>query len=128
MTLSEEQQTARAREEGQTDEEAAAQAWDEGVKEFPEAPKFADLSEEQQADWISFGEENWTPEDVQTELIKLAKEPKLFSKSAQTFFFDEIETEPGFDRIRNYLDITGIPNALDFACPAVCSDRGRRLT
>jgi len=109
-----EQQVTRAREEGQTDEEAAAEAWDEGVKEFPEAPKFADLSEEQQADWISFGEENWTPEDVQTELIKLAKEPKLFSKSAQTFFFDEIETEPGFDRIRNYLDITGIPNALDF--------------
>jgi hypothetical protein len=107
-------EVARARQEGETDEEAAAKAWDEGIKDFPEAPKFADLSEEQQADWISFGEENWTPADVQTELVKLAKEPKLYSKSAQTFFFDEIEEQPGFDRIRNYLDITGIPNALDF--------------
>lgn len=66
----EERQAAR---EGQTDEEAASQAWDEGVKDFPDAPKFADLSEEQQQDWISFGPENWTKDDVQTELVKLAK-------------------------------------------------------
>lgn len=58
---------------GKTEEELAAAAWDKGIKEFPEAPKFADLTEEQQSDWISFGEENWTPEDVQTELVKLAK-------------------------------------------------------
>ena len=65
---------ARAREEGETDEEAGAKAWNEGVKDFPDAPKFEELSAEQQEDWISFGEENWTPADVQTELIKLAKE------------------------------------------------------
>lgn len=59
---------------GQTDEEAAAQAWNEGAKDFPDAPKFAELTEEQQQDFISFGPENWTAEDVQTELIKLAKE------------------------------------------------------
>lgn len=104
----------RAREAGQTDEEAAAQAWNEGIKDFPQAPKFDELTASQQEDWISFGEENWTPEDVQTELVKLAKESKLFSKAEPTFFFDEIEDKPGFDRIRNYLDITGIPNALDF--------------
>jgi hypothetical protein len=57
-----------------TVEEQASKAWDDAAKEFPDAPKFADLTEEQQADWTSFGEENWTPEDVQTELIKLAKE------------------------------------------------------
>jgi hypothetical protein len=54
-------------------EEQAEQAWNRGIKDFPDAPKFSELSEEQQADWISFGEENWTPEDVQTELVKLAK-------------------------------------------------------
>lgn len=62
------------RQEGQTDEEAGAQAWNEGIKDFPDAPKFEELTTEQQEDWVSFGEENWTPADVQTELIKLAKE------------------------------------------------------
>lgn len=104
----------KAAREGQTDEEAAAEAWNEGIKDFPEAPKFADLTEEQQDDWISFGPDNWTKDDVQTELVKLAKATKLLSKSKQSFFFDEIEDQPGFDRIRDYLDITGIPNALDF--------------
>ena len=79
----EERQAAR---EGQTDEEAAAQAWNEGIKDFPEAPKFADLTEEQQDDWISFGPENWTKDDVQTELIKLAKEVKTPAKSTQESF------------------------------------------
>lgn len=66
------QEPTRAR-EAQTDEEAASQAWNEGVKDFPEAPKFADLTKEQQDDWISFGPDNWTADDVQTELVKLAK-------------------------------------------------------
>ena len=62
---------------GKTNEEAAAEAWDKAAKEFPQAPKFADLTEDQQADFVSFGPDNWTAEDVQTELIKLAKEPKF---------------------------------------------------
>lgn len=95
-------------------EEQAAKAWDAAAKNFPDAPKFAELTEDQQADFTSFGPDNWTAEDVQTELIKLAKEQKLFNKSQKTFFFDEIEEQPGLDRIRNYLEITGIPNALDF--------------
>jgi hypothetical protein len=57
-----------------TVEEQASKAWNDAAKEFPDAPKFAELTEEQRADWVSFGEENWTPEDVQTELVKLAKE------------------------------------------------------
>lgn len=73
-TNAEPQEPARARQEGQTDEEAGAQAWNEGIKDFPDAPKFEELTAEQQEDWVSFGEENWTPADVQTELIKLAKE------------------------------------------------------
>jgi len=68
--------------EGKADEESssltiteqAGKAWDAAAKEFPDAPKFAELTEAQQSDWVSFGEENWTPDDVQTELIKLAKE------------------------------------------------------
>ena len=55
-------------------EEQAAKAWDAAAKSFPDAPKFAELTEDQQADFVSFGPENWTADDVQTELIKLAKE------------------------------------------------------
>jgi hypothetical protein len=57
-----------------TVEEQAAKAWDAAAKSFPDAPKFAELTEDQQADFVSFGPENWTADDVQTELIKLAKE------------------------------------------------------
>jgi hypothetical protein len=57
-----------------TVEEQAAKAWDAAAKNFPDAPKFAELTEDQQADFVSFGPENWTADDVQTELIKLAKE------------------------------------------------------
>lgn len=64
-----------------TIEEQASKAWDDAAKEFPDAPKFAELTEEQQADWVSFGEENWTPEDVQTELVKLAKKYSLFERA-----------------------------------------------
>ncbi len=60
--------------EVKTDEEAAAEAWNEGIKDFPQAPKFDELTASQQEDWVSFGEENWTPEDVKTELVKLAKQ------------------------------------------------------
>jgi len=61
---------------GKTPEEIASKSWDEGIKGFPDAPKFSELTAEQQSDWISYGEENWTPADVQTELVKLAKQPK----------------------------------------------------
>jgi hypothetical protein len=57
-----------------TIEEQAAKAWDTAAKSFPDAPKFAELTEDQQADFVSFGPENWTADDVQTELVKLAKE------------------------------------------------------
>lgn len=53
--------------------EKAAKAWDETASEYPEAPKWADLTDEQRQDFIDYGEENWTPDDVRTELIKLAK-------------------------------------------------------
>jgi hypothetical protein len=77
-----EKKRTKAATKGKTDEEVssltveeqAAKAWDTAAKNFPDAPKFAELTEDQQADFVSFGPENWTADDVQTELIKLAKE------------------------------------------------------
>ena len=72
-----------------TVEEQASKAWDAAANNFPDAPKFAELTEDQQADFVSFGPENWTVEDVQTELIKLAKqEMKTPKPSVQESFSD----------------------------------------
>lgn len=65
---------------GQTTEEQAAAAWNKGISAFPDAPKFADLTQEQQETFIEFGPDNWTESDVQNELIKLAKSGVKFSK------------------------------------------------
>ena len=56
-----------------TDTEQAAEAWDLVVAEYPEAPKFADLTAAQQKEFVGFGPDNWTADDVKTELVKLAK-------------------------------------------------------
>lgn len=68
-----EERKAATESKAQTEEELAAEAWDRVAKRYPEAPLFADLTKEQQKDWISYGKENWTADDVQTELVKLAK-------------------------------------------------------
>lgn len=56
-----------------TQAEQAAQAWDVVAADYPQAPKFADLTKAQQQDFIGFGEENWTKADVETELTKMAR-------------------------------------------------------
>jgi hypothetical protein len=56
-----------------TDTEQAAESWDLVVAEYPEAPKFADLTAAQQKEFVGFGPDNWTADDVKTELVKLAK-------------------------------------------------------
>lgn len=66
--------------EAKTSAEAAADAWDTVASKIPDAPLFEELSEEQQNDFISFGPDNWSAADVNTELNKLA--PK-FSKKAK---------------------------------------------
>ncbi len=58
-----------------TEAEQAAQAWDKVAAEYPTAPKFADLTKEQQETFVEYGPEFWTKEDVETELTKLAKQP-----------------------------------------------------
>jgi len=56
-----------------TQAEQAAQAWDVIAADFPQAPKFADLTKAQQENFIGFGEGNWERGDVELELTKLAR-------------------------------------------------------
>lgn len=56
-----------------TQAEKAAQAWDVVAADFPEAPKFADLTKAQQNTFIGFGEGNWERGDVELELTKMAR-------------------------------------------------------
>lgn len=84
--------------------EKAAQVWDETASEYPQAPKWADLTDEQRQDFIDYGEENWTPDDVRTELVKLAKtrfvqtdlgdiDPSLKGVVVRRTALDELEDE-----------------------------------
>jgi hypothetical protein len=56
-----------------TEAEQAAQAWDVVAADFPQAPKFADLTKAQQENFIEFGPGNWERGDVELELTKLAR-------------------------------------------------------
>lgn len=56
-----------------TQAEQATQAWDKVAADFPEAPKFADLTKAQQNTFIGFGPDNWERGDVELELTKLAR-------------------------------------------------------
>jgi len=63
-----------------TESEQAAQAWDVVAADYPTAPKFANLTKDQQQDFIDFGPDNWERSDVETELTKLAKSGMKFGK------------------------------------------------
>jgi hypothetical protein len=63
-----------------TEAEQAAQAWDVVAADFPDAPKFADLTKAQQNTFIEFGSDNWERGDVELELTKLAKGGMKFGK------------------------------------------------
>ena len=56
-----------------TEAEQAAQAWDVVAADYPQAPKFADLTKAQQQNFIEFGPDNWERGDVELELTKLAR-------------------------------------------------------
>lgn len=56
-----------------TEAEQAAQAWDVVAADFPEAPKFTDLTKAQQQNFIDFGPGNWERGDVELELTKMAR-------------------------------------------------------
>ena len=63
-----------------TESEQAAQAWDQVAADYPTAPKFSDLTEDQRQDFIDFGPDNWERGDVEIELTKLAKSGMKFGK------------------------------------------------
>jgi hypothetical protein len=63
-----------------TEAEQAAQAWDVVAADFPQAPKFAELTKAQQQDFIEFGPGNWERGDVELELTKLARGGMKFGK------------------------------------------------
>jgi hypothetical protein len=68
-----------------TEAEKAEKAWDAVAKDFPGAPTFAELTKAQQETFTEYGEANWTPDDVRTEILKLAKaqqKPATESKPA----------------------------------------------
>lgn len=56
-----------------TAEPTAQASWDAAVADFPDAPKFADLTKEQQQTFTDFGPENWTPADVTKELANIQR-------------------------------------------------------
>lgn len=69
------------------DDVRAGEAWDAVASEYPNAPKWADLTKDQRETFVDFGEENWTPDDVRGELVKLArtgvaKQAKVTMKAA----------------------------------------------
>jgi hypothetical protein len=63
--------------EMKSDDQRAGEAWDAVAGEYPNAPKWADLTKAQRDTFVEYGEENWTPDDVRSELIKLAKAEKV---------------------------------------------------
>lgn len=96
-----------------TTEEQAANAWDKVASKIANAPLFEELSEEQQQDFISFGPENWTAADVNTELNKLAAKFSKVKKAPanawvasklNSTFKKILRTDEAFDRLVEVVD------------------------
>ena len=69
------QKPSAAQELAQVTAEPTAQAsWDAAVADFPDAPKFADLTKEQQQTFTEFGPENWAPADVAVQLATIQRQ------------------------------------------------------
>ena len=102
----------------QTGAEQAAQAWDQVANEYPDAPKFADLTDEQRETFIEFGPENWTPDDVRTELTKLAKEQELSTPAKlkqESFSVKDDNFDPSDVEVDSRLRGKSISDALKWA-------------
>lgn len=101
-----------------TQAEQAAQAWDVVAADYPQAPKFADLTKAQQQDFIGFGEENWTKADVETELTKMARaaapsQPKLRAlRTVTTTDADNASVELQEQELARLEKVPGVGNAL----------------
>ena len=101
-----------------TQAEQAAQAWDVVAADYPQAPKFADLTKAQQNNFIGFGEENWTKADVETELTKMARtaapsQPKLRAlRTVTTTDADNASVELQEQELARLEKVPGVGNAL----------------
>ena len=62
-----------ATDELKSDFDKAREAWDSVAAAVAGAPMFDDLTRDQQETFVDFGEENWTRQDVMTELKRLEK-------------------------------------------------------
>lgn len=110
-----------------TVEEQAERAWNRGIKDFPDAPKFSELSAEQQTDWISFGEENWTPEDVQTELVKLARMVTPAQSVQRSFSENNPLIDPQSQEVDDALRGKTIQEAMNWALSKARNDYERTV-
>jgi hypothetical protein len=99
-------------EEVKTDAELASEAWDKVADTIPGAPPFMALDPAEQQTFIEYGAENWTTDDVLSELVKL--NTKLKSQSSQFMEFDDLDSRiGGMDLVREQFADAGIPDAVD---------------
>jgi hypothetical protein len=87
-----------------TQAEQAAQAWDVVAADFPDAPKFADLTKAQQENFIGFGEGNWERGDVELELTKLAREQEPFTRMSRRSVRTTDQDGVAFESVEASLD------------------------
>lgn len=87
-----------------TEAEQAAQAWDVVAADFPEAPKFADLTKAQQENFIEFGPGNWERGDVELELTKLAREQVPFARKSRRSVRTTDQSGTEFESVEASLD------------------------
>jgi hypothetical protein len=111
-----------------TEAEQAAQAWDVVAADFPQAPKFADLTKAQQENFIEFGPGNWERGDVELELTKLARGDTKFNALRTVTTTDEnnvsvdlqeqelsrLENVPGVGAATARFRSEGLGNLIDY--------------
>jgi hypothetical protein len=111
-----------------TEAEQAAQAWDVVAADFPQAPKFAELTKAQQENFIEFGPGNWERGDVELELTKLARGGMKFNALRTVTTTDEnnvsvdlqeqelsrLENVPGVGAATARFRSEGLGNLIDY--------------
>jgi hypothetical protein len=85
--------------------EAAGQQWDKVADSMDGAPKWAELSEDQQDTFFEFGPENWTENDVVQELAKIARVQNSINKDSKG---DRYKAD---DLRKEVTDFIGVDNA-----------------
>lgn len=115
-----------ATDELKSDFDKARDAWDNVAAAVAGAPMFDDLTRDQQETFVDFGEENWTRQDVMTELKRLEKSG-VFREMRSTSTTDSdgslvnldeqtlprLERFPGIGRAIAHYRNNGLANVLD---------------